>query len=101
MIPNQDGYRKTTPAQKREALGVAVVGRAHNHDKGVSIMLLVLVIAIALHIPISGDFDHVGTGRHSFFSQALDIFVNLSLSIGVSLLLLSSRPRGDRSGAHQ
>jgi hypothetical protein len=76
-------------------------GQAHDHDMRVSIMLFVLLIAIALHGPDSGEIGDTSANRQSLFARAADLIVNLSLSIGVSSLLLSSRPRGSRNGADQ
>jgi hypothetical protein len=61
-------------------------------------MLFVLLIAIALRIPSSSETGDANANHQSFFARGADLFVNLSLSIGASSLLLSSRPRNGQSG---
>ena len=101
MTLDQNENRKMTIVGNSETLSATPEGQARGRDMKVSLMLLVLLIAITLQIPISGKIPAASANRQSFFAQAVNLIVNMALSIGASSLPLSSRPENHRNGSSQ
>ena len=99
MTPDRDEHRTTTVAQYSEAVSASAAEQKQDHDVRVSIVLFVLLVAVALQIPVSGEIGDSNVHRHGLFAQAIDLIINVGLSIGMALLLISGRPRGRRGGA--
>jgi predicted alternative tryptophan synthase beta-subunit len=99
VTPDRDEHRKTMAARNSAVPSVIRAEYTYDHDVSVSIILFVLMIAIAARVPISSEIADDSVHRHGFLMYASDLIVNFGLSIGMSLLLFSSRPRRGRDGA--
>jgi len=65
----------------------------------VATLLALFVIAIATHAPISNEIGESSVDRKSYVAFVINVVATLGLSIGLALLLFSSRPRADDEGA--
>ena len=75
--------------------GLAKGLAARGHDVLVAAVLLVLlVMTILTHAPISIEVEDSSLDRQSYVAFAIDVVVTL----GLSWLLFSSRPRADNDG---
>jgi len=63
-------------------------------------LLALLVVAIVTRATISDEItDSSVDDRRSYVAYAIDVVATLGFSIGLAVLLFSSRPRGDGDGA--
>ncbi len=60
-----------------------------------AVLLVLLVVAILTRAPVSIDVGDSSLDRQSYVAFVIDVVVTL----GLSWLLFSSRPRGDHEGA--
>ena len=62
-------------------------------------LLALLVVAIVTRATISNEIADSSLDRQSYVAYAIDVVATLGLSIGLAVLLFSSRPRADDEGA--
>jgi len=62
-------------------------------------LLALLVVAIVTRATISNEITDSSVDRQSYAAYAIDVVATLGLSIGLAVLLFSSRPRADDEGA--
>jgi hypothetical protein len=62
-------------------------------------LLALLVAAIATRAAISNEIADSNVDRQSYVAFVIDVVATVGLSIGLALLLFSSRPRADDEGA--
>jgi hypothetical protein len=75
-------------------------GSSRSHDVIVAATLLaLLVVAIVTRATISTEIADSSVDRQSFVAYVIDVVATLGLSIGLAVLLFSSRPRADDEGA--
>jgi hypothetical protein len=76
-------------------------GSSRTHDVIVAGTLLVLlVVVIVTRATISNETtDNSLDDRQSYVAHAIGVVATLGLSIGLAVLLFSSRPRADDEGA--
>ena len=93
-------HRKTTRDLDWGRLFARRRGSSRTHDVIVAAtMLALLVVAIATRATISDEIADSNVDRQSYVTFVLDVVATLGLSIGLALLLFSSRPRADDEGA--
>jgi hypothetical protein len=94
-------HRKITTDRDSGKLFARRHGLSRTHDVIVAGTLLVLlVVAIVTRATISDEItDSSLDDRRSYAAYAIDVVATLGLSIGLAVLLLSSRPRADDEGA--
>jgi hypothetical protein len=94
-------HRKITKDRDRGKLFARRHGSSRTHDVIVAGTLLVLlVVAIVTRATISKEItDSSVDDRRSYVAYAIDVVATLGLSIGLAVLLFSSRPRADDEGA--
>jgi hypothetical protein len=90
--------RITTPNSSKPSATHAE--RSRGFDVMLCTMLLALLVAaIASDHPIYGEIGGATADRQSYFASAVDLVVNLGLSIGLTWMLFSSRRHGgDKRG---
>jgi hypothetical protein len=89
-------YRKITRDLDGGKLFARRIGSSRSRDVIVAAMLLaLLVVAIVTRAPISIDVGDSSLDRQSYVAFVIDVVVTL----GLSWLLFSSRPRADNEGA--
>ena len=75
-------------------------GSSRTHDVVVAATLLaLLVVAVVTRATISNEAADSNVDRQSHAALVIDVVATLGLSIGLALLLFSSRPRADDEGA--
>ena len=75
-------------------------GSSRTHDVIVAVTLLaLLVVAIVTRATISNEITNSSLDRKSYVAYAIDVVATLGFSIGLAVLLFSSRPRADGEGA--
>jgi hypothetical protein len=100
LDPSFVHHRKITRDLDGDKLFARRAGSSRSHDVIVAATLLaLLVVAIATHAPISNEIGNSSVGRQSYVAFVIDVVATLGLSIGLALLLFSSRPRADDEGA--
>jgi hypothetical protein len=62
-------------------------------------LLALLVVAIVTRATISNEITDSSVDRQSYAAYAIEVVATLGLSIGLAVLLFSSRPRADDEGA--
>ena len=62
-------------------------------------LLALLVTAIVTRATISNEITDSSLDRQSYVAYAIDVVATLGFSIGLAVLLFSSRPRADGEGA--
>jgi len=62
-------------------------------------LLAFLVVAIVSRAAISDDFADSSVDRQGFVTHVIDVVATFGLSIGLTWLLFSRRPRADDEGA--
>jgi hypothetical protein len=89
-------YRKITKDLNGGKLFARRIGSSRSRDVIVAAMLLaLLVVAIVTRATISNEIGDSSLDRQSYVAFAIDVVVTL----GLSWLLFSSRPRADNEGA--
>jgi hypothetical protein len=89
-------YRKITKDLNGGKLFARRIGSSRSRDVIVAVMLLaLLVVAIVTRATISNEVGDSSLDRQSYVAFAIDVVVTL----GLSWLLFSSRPRADNEGA--
>jgi hypothetical protein len=89
-------YRKITKDLNGGKLFARRIGSSRSRDVIVAAMLLaLLVVAIVTRATISNEIGDSSLDRQSYVAFAIDVVVTL----GLSWLLFSSRPRADNDGA--
>jgi hypothetical protein len=89
-------YRKITKDLNGEKLFARRIGSSRSRDVIVAAMLLaLLVVAIVTRATISNEIGDSSLDRQSYVAFVIDVVVTL----GLSWLLFSSRPRADNEGA--
>ena len=68
--------------------------RTHNAIAAATLLAL-LVVAIVTRAPISNEIADGNVDRQSYVAILIDVVATLGLSIGLALLLFSSRPHAD------
>jgi hypothetical protein len=89
-------HRKITRDLDSGKIFARRAGSSRSHDVIVATTLLALfVVAIATRAPISNEIGDNSVDRQSYLAFVIDVVATLGLSIGLALLLFSSRPRAD------
>ena len=101
LDPNFAHHRKITRDLDSGKLFARRPGPSRTHDVIVATTLLaLLVVAIVTRATISDEItDSSLDDRRSYVAYAIDVVATLGLSIGLAVLLFSSRPRADDEGA--
>ena len=100
LDPNFAHHRKIRMDLDSGKLVARRVGSSRSHDVMVAATLLALfVCGIATRAPISRGIGDSSVDRQSYVAIAINIVATLGLSIGLALLVFSSRPRADDEGA--
>jgi hypothetical protein len=98
--PNFVHHRKITKDRDSGKLFARRHGSSRTHDVIVAVTLLaLLVVAIVARATISNEITDSSLDRQSYVAYAIDVVATLGLSIGLAVLLFSSRPRADDEGA--
>jgi hypothetical protein len=94
--PNFVHHRKITKDWDSGKLFAKRHGSSRTHDVIVAVTLLaLLVVAIVTRATISNEITDSSADRQSYVAYAIDVVATLGLSIGLAVLLFSSRPRAD------
>ena len=101
LDPNFVHHRTITKDLDGDKLFARRVESSRSRDVIVAAMLLaLLVVAIVTRATISDEItDSSVDDRRSYVAYAIDVVATLGLSIGLAVLLFSSRPRADDEGA--
>jgi hypothetical protein len=100
LDPNFIYHRKITGDLDSGKLFARRHGSSRTHDVTVAATLLaLLVVAIVTRAAISNEIADSNVDRQSYVALVIDVVATLGLSIGLALLLFSSRPRADDEGA--
>jgi hypothetical protein len=98
--PNFAHHRKITKDRDSGKLFARRYGSSRTHDVIVAgTLLALLVVAIVTRATISNEITDSSVDRQSYVAYAIDVVATLGLSIGLAVLLFSSRPRADDEGA--
>jgi len=98
--PNFVHHRKITKDRDSGNLFARRHGSSRPHDVIVAVTLLaLLVVAIVTRATISNEITDSSLDRQSYVAYAIDVVATLGFSIGLAVLLFSSRPRADGEGA--
>ena len=98
--PNFVHHRKITKDRDSGKLFARRHGSSRTHDVIVAVTLLaLLVVAIVTRATISNEITDSSLDRQSYVTYAIDVVATLGFSIGLAVLLFSSRPRADGEGA--
>jgi hypothetical protein len=98
--PNFVHHRKITKDRDSGKLFARRHGSSRTHDVIVAVTLLaLLVVAIVTRATISNEITDSSLDRQSYVAYAIDLVATLGFSIGLAVLLFSSRPRADGEGA--
>jgi hypothetical protein len=94
--PNFVHHRKITGDPDGGKVFARRAGSSRSHDVIVAVTLLALfIVAIATRAPISNEIGDSSVDRQSYVAFVIDVVATLGLSIGLALLLFTSRPRAD------
>ena len=100
LDPNFVHHRKIKRDLDCGKLFARRAGSSHTHDVIIAATLLaLLVVAIVTRAPISNEIGDSSVDRQCYHAFVIDVVATLGLSIGLALLLFSSRPRADDEGA--
>ena len=100
LDPNFVHYRKITRELDCGKLFARRAGSSRSQDVIAAATLLALcVVAIATRAPISNEIVDSSVDRQGYVAHVIDVVATWGLSIGLVLLLFSSRPRADDDGA--
>ena len=100
LDPNFDHHRTITKDLDGDKLFARRVESSRSRDVIVAAMLLaLLVVAIVTRAPISNEIGDSSVDRQSRVAFVIDLVATLGLSMGLALLLFTSRPRADEEGA--
>ena len=98
--PNFVHHRKITKDRDSGKLFARRHGSSRTYDVIVAVTLLaLLVVAIVTRATISNGITDSSLDRQSYVADAIDVAATLGVSIGLAVLLFSSRPRADDEGA--
>jgi len=98
--PNFVHHRKITKDRDSGKLFARRHGSSRTHDVIVAVTLLaLLVVAIVTRATTSNEITDSSLDRQSYVTYAIDVVATLGLSIGLAVLLFSSRPGADDEGA--
>ena len=98
--PNFVHHRKITKDRDSGKLFARRHGSSRTHDVIVAVTLLaLLVVAIVTRATSSNEITDSSLDRQSYVAYAIDVVATLGFSIGLAVLLFSSRPRADGEGA--
>ena len=98
--PNFVHHRKITKDRDSGKLFARRHGSSRTHDVIVAVTLLALLVAaIVTRATISNEITDSSLDRQSYVAYAIDVVATLGFSIGLAVLLFSSRPRADDEGA--
>lgn len=98
--PNFVHHRKITKDRDSGKLFAKRHGSSRTYDVIVAVTLLaLLVVAIVTRATISNEITDSSLDRQSYVAYAIDVVATLGFSIGLAVLLFSSRPRADDEGA--
>jgi len=98
--PNFVHHRKITKDRDSGKLFARRHGSSRTHDVIVAVTLLAfLVVVIVTRATISNEITDSSLDRQSYVAYAIDVVATLGFSIGLAVLLFSSRPRADGEGA--
>lgn len=98
--PNFVHHRKITKDRDSGKLFARRHGSSRSHNVIVAVTLLaLLVVAIVTRATTSNEITDSSVDRQSYVACAIDVVATLGLSIGLAVLLFSSRPRADDEGA--
>ena len=96
LDPNFVHHRKITKDRDSGKLFARRHGSSRTHDVIVAVSLLALMaVAIVTPATISNEITDSSVDRQSYVAYAIDVVATLGLSIGLALLLFSSRPHAD------
>jgi len=100
LDPNFVHHRTITTDLDGDKLFARRVESSRSRDVIVAAMLLaLLVVAIVTRAPISNEIGDSSVDRQSRVAFVIDLVATLGLSMGLALLLFTSRPRADEEGA--
>jgi hypothetical protein len=100
LDPNFVHHRTITKDLDGDKLFARRVESSRSRDVIVAAMLLaLLVVAIVTRAPISNEIGDSSVDRQSRVAFVIDLVATLGLSMGLALLLFTSRPRADEEGA--
>ena len=98
--PNFVHHRKITKDRDSGKLFAKRHGSSRTYDVIVAVPLLaLLVVAIVTRATISNEITDCSLDRRSYVAYAIDVVATLGVSIGLAVLLFSSRLRADDEGA--
>ena len=98
--PNFVHHRKITKDRDSGKLFAKRHGSSRTHDVIVAVTLLaLLVVAIVTRATISNGITDSSLDRQSYVADAIDVAATLGVSIGLAVLLFSSRLPADDEGA--
>jgi hypothetical protein len=93
-------HRQITRGLESRKLFARRLGSSRSHDVTVAAMLLaLLVVTIVSRATISNEIADGNADRQSYVAFVIEVVASLGLSIGLTWLLFSSRPRADDEGA--
>ena len=100
LYPSFVHHRKTRRDLDRGKRFARRLGSSRTHDVIVAATLLaLLVVASVTPSTISNEIADSNVDRQSYAAFVIDVVATWGLSIGLALLLFSSRPRADDEGA--
>jgi hypothetical protein len=100
LDPNFVHHRTITKDLDGDKLFARRVESSRSRDVIVAAMLLaLLVVAIVTRAPIFNEIGDSSVDRQSRVAFVIDLVATLGLSMGLALLLFTSRPRADEEGA--
>jgi hypothetical protein len=100
FYPSFVHHRKTRKDIDRGKLFARRHGSSRTRDVIVAgTLLALLVVAIVTRATISNEITDSNVDRQSYAAYAIEVVATLGLSIGLAVLLFSSRPRADDEGA--
>jgi pilus assembly protein TadC len=98
--PNFVHHRKIAKDRDSGKLFAKRHGSSRTYDVIVAVTLLaLLVVAIVTRATISNKITDSSLDRQSYVADAIDVAATLGVSIGLAVLLFSSRLRADDEGA--
>jgi len=97
--PNFVHHRKITKDRDSGKLFARRHGSSRTHDVIVAVTLLALLVVAIVTRAISNEITDSNLDRQSYVAYAIDVVATLGLSIGLAVLLFSSRPGADDEGA--
>jgi hypothetical protein len=100
LYPSFVHHRKTRRDLDRGKLFARRHGSSRTHDVIVAgTLLALLVVAIVTRATISNGITDSSLDRQSYVADAIDVAATLGVSIGLAVLLFSSRLPADDEGA--